>query len=628
MPELTSKDGYYTKKQIRELQDFAILRGVVITPEIDAPGHAFCFTHLRPELRHPKLGDSYLDVTNPETIKLMKSIFDEFIPLFKSSDVHIGTDEYRRGAANKEEWAILGESFRKYINIMNRYIRDKHGKTVRIWSGWEHMPGVTQPDTNIVIDMWVSSDAVSKSNAGYKYINSNHGRTYIVPGAGYYGVNNVALYNKWTPAVFTGNKKKDPSPDDPNLLGAKLHIWNDMGPSGYTMYEIADLAMPTLFVMSEKMWGTKASANYDEFTVRAAKLKNIPDVRLLQREVNAIDREKGIIFDSGDTVYTLTTPDESIPLMKYLCDTGDEHKNLEFPWTISMQIKPADGVEQIAPATILSSRIAELQADFRFTTSSRNRKTKVVTKTNHSGLGLERLNKYTSKPLRCSSSQSSRAASSVQLPNGRFSTLTCVGMRRATKIYLDGKQIAEFTGRRSQFICPLETVGTYPGRGKGFVGEIKFLKIYNRALDKNAIDKLVKLKLSVNIARNARVKVSQSDTAHNLTPEKMLDGNTYARSSRWSSGKTKTPASVILDLGKPRTINEIRLYWESAYPKNYSVEISADGKNFRAISTTRGKPGLATVKIPPANARFIRVNMENPATQWGYSLYEIEILGE
>ena len=318
LPELTNKDGYYTKTQIREIQVFAHLRGITIVPEIDAPGHAYCFTRLRPELRHPKLGDSYLNVNNPKTVELMKMIFDEFIPLFDSSDVHIGTDEYRRGSANKEEWAALGEGFRQYINTMNRYIRKKYGKTVRIWSGWEHMPGTTQPDTNIVIDMWVSADAKTKSADGYKYINSNHGRTYIVPGAGYYGVSNSGLYNGWTPAVFTGNKEKDPAPDDPNLLGGKLHVWNDMGPNGYTMYEIADLTVPSLFVMSEKMWGTKGSANYTEFQKRVEPLKAIPEVRLLQRQVRAANPESGVVFDSGDALYTLKDPEDSFPLLPYL----------------------------------------------------------------------------------------------------------------------------------------------------------------------------------------------------------------------------------------------------------------------------------------------------------------------
>jgi len=625
MPELTNKDGFYTKTQIRELQDFAKLRGITITPEIDAPGHAFCFTELRPDLRHPKLGDAYLDVLNPGTLELMKKVFDEFIPLFDAPDVHIGTDEYRRGRATKEEWAELGEGFRKYINNMNRYITEKYGKNVRIWSGWEHMPGTTQPDTNVIIDMWVSSDAKAKSALGYKYINSNHGRTYIVPGAGYYGVSNNGLYGNWTPAVFTGKKEKDPKPNDPNLLGGKLHIWNDMGPNGYTMYEIADLAVPTIYVMSEKMWGTKASKDYAAFKHRAEKLANIPDTALLERHIKSTNDAEAPVFDSGDKVYTLETSDSSIMLMPYLGGADDEQQNLEFPWTISMQIKPNG--QQAAPAAIISSRIAELQADLQFTTSKRNRKTKVTTTTEHNGLGFSRLDKYSSHPLR-GDCKTTRAASGIKLPSDKFSNLTYVGNRRNTKIYLDGKQIASFSGSRQQTLCPLEYVGTYPGRKGGFVGEIKSIKIYNRALDKAEIARLAGFELPVNIAKGSKATASKSDTGYGLTPEKLTDGNTSGRSSRWSSGGTREPAEVTLDLGTTRTITGINLYWEAAYPKTYTVVVSEDGKNFSQFAAAKGAPKLIKHTAAPVKGRFIRVKMKDPATQWGYSLYEIEVFGK
>lgn len=623
MPELTNKDGYYTKTQIRELQDFAQLRGISITPEIDAPGHAYCFTRLRPDLRHPKLGPEYLDVTNPQTVELMKAIFNEFIPLFDSSDVHIGTDEYRRGSASTEEWDVLGEGFRQYINTMNRHIRTKHGKNVRIWSGYEHMPGTTEPDKDIIIDMWVTADAMNKSKAGYKYINSNHGRTYIVPGAGYYGVSNGGLYNGWTPAVFTGDPEKDPAPDDPNLLGGKLHVWNDMGPNGYTMYEIANLAVPTLFVMGEKMWGTKGSSDYSEFKKRVELLQAIPDVRLLQRHVRAADPETGLVFDSGDTLHTLESPTDSIPLMPYLGGADDERKNLEFPWTASMQVKPANGVEQTAPATLLGSRIAELQADLRYTTTKKDQPD-----VNRSGLGFSRLDKYTSRPLRNPDGDATREASQVMLPEGKFSSLTFVGTRRATVIYLDGNEVARFTGTRAQTICPLETIGALPGRGGGFVGEIKNIKIYNRAIDKHAIARLAGFELPVNIALGCAATATRSDIAYNLVPGKVTDGNTTARDSRWSSGSTRGPASIVIDLGQQRTVDAVILHWEAAFPETYSVESSTDGKTFRPIAKAKGKEGVVSHETKPIPARYIRIAMDKPASQWGYSLYEIEVFGE
>jgi len=73
-PDLTSKDGFYTWEQIRELQDFGHVYGITITPEIDSPGHSLAFTLVRPDIKSPYLGDKYLDIQNPETYLLLHTI--------------------------------------------------------------------------------------------------------------------------------------------------------------------------------------------------------------------------------------------------------------------------------------------------------------------------------------------------------------------------------------------------------------------------------------------------------------------------------------------------------------------------------------------------------------------------
>jgi hypothetical protein len=225
-------------------------------------------------------------------------------------------------------------------------------------------------------------------------------------------------------------------------------------------------------------------------------------------------------------------------------------------------------------------------------------------------------------------SSCTREASQVRLPAGKFSTLTFVGTRRSTAVYLNGKQIAKFGGSRAQSLCPLECIGAVPGRGGSFVGEIKNLKIYARAVDKYAIARLAGFELPVNIALGCTVTASRSDTAHNLVPEKTTNGQTASRGSRWSSGSTHDPVNLTVDLGKTRTINHIKLYWENAFPKNYTLETSTNGKTFRSIGTAQGKAGIVEHKIPATKARYVRINMKNPATQWGYCLYEIEIFGK
>ncbi len=85
---------------------------------------------------------------------------------------------------------------------------------------------------------------------------------------------------------------------------------------------------------------------------------------------------------------------------------------------------------------------------------------------------------------------------------------------------------------------------------------------------------------------------------------------------------------IVIDLGKIRTLDGTTLQWEAALPKHYTIERSINGTTFHSALKANGKGSSDTHKIKPAKARFVRINMEKPATQWGYSLYEIEVFGK
>ena len=449
-PGLASKDGHYTFKQIRELQDFAKLHGVVIVPEIDSPGHSLAFTTYRPDLAHPKInrhgfGLAYLDLTNPKAIRFMEQIWDEVCPLFDSQVVHIGTDEYRLNLIrDKKERDALGESFRQYINHLNRYIRKKHGKTVRTWSGYEHMPGKTEPDTNIIIDMWETSDAKNKVKAGYKVVNSSHFYTYIVPGAPYYGVNNSFIYNTWTPMQFSNKPEGKLSPEDPGLMGGKLHIWNDYGPSGYTWNEIARLSLPSMAAMSEKMWGTKGATDYAAFQTYATTLtSNIPDVQLTQR--NAATDKK--------TVWQLDKERIIIPNSTIDLNTG--HENLEWPWTLSVTLTRHNDVK--GDEIILSSDLAAFYLDLTHTSHDKKQKKDITRR----GVACVRANQaFGHDPI--TSHNPDVLLFDYQVPVGKKVTLTWVGERKRTSLYADGKLVGTIG---KQMVCPLTRIGDTLPRG-------------------------------------------------------------------------------------------------------------------------------------------------------------------
>lgn len=106
-----------------------------------------------------------------------------------------------------------------------------------------------------------------------------------------------------------------------------------------------------------------------------------------------------------------------------------------------------------------------------------------------------------------------------------------------------------------------------------------------------------------------------------LLPEYAFDGDML---SRWSSASSD-PQWIYVDLGATYVIQEIRLYWEAAYGRDYRIEVSPDAVNWQEIyHETNGNGGLDSITVP-ASGRYVRLYGLQRATGWGYSLWEFEI---
>ena len=113
-----------------------------------------------------------------------------------------------------------------------------------------------------------------------------------------------------------------------------------------------------------------------------------------------------------------------------------------------------------------------------------------------------------------------------------------------------------------------------------------------------------------------------------FTPEKIVDGNKKQDSSRWES-QWSDNQWIMVDLEKNYNLSQVKLTWEAAAAKNYTVEVSTDKNTWNTIKTvTDGAQGaVLDVKTSNTVARYIRVNATQRATAYGYSLYELEAYG-
>lgn len=107
-----------------------------------------------------------------------------------------------------------------------------------------------------------------------------------------------------------------------------------------------------------------------------------------------------------------------------------------------------------------------------------------------------------------------------------------------------------------------------------------------------------------------------------------VDGNL---ATRWESQFNTDPSTLTLDLGAPRNLSQVVIYWETANAATYNIEGSNNNSNWTILSSYSGgtfAPRTDTAAIT-GTYRYIRMNgLSRPAENvYGYSIYEMEVYG-
>ncbi|MGW8886404.1 beta-N-acetylglucosaminidase domain-containing protein [Streptomyces sp. NPDC055749] len=94
--------------------------------------------------------------------------------------------------------------------------------------------------------------------------------------------------------------------------------------------------------------------------------------------------------------------------------------------------------------------------------------------------------------------------------------------------------------------------------------------------------------------------------------------------TRWSS-PAEDGAWWQTELPGPVRLGQVVLRWQDAYASRYRVQVSADGRTWRTAATVRdGGGGRESVRMDAKDTRFIRVQGDGRATEFGYSLWSVE----
>ncbi len=102
-----------------------------------------------------------------------------------------------------------------------------------------------------------------------------------------------------------------------------------------------------------------------------------------------------------------------------------------------------------------------------------------------------------------------------------------------------------------------------------------------------------------------------------------VDGNPE---TRWSSAFSD-PQWFTVDLGATVAISRVKLDWQTAYAKEYAIEVSDDDATWRGVKDViKTAEGVDDFEVA-ATGRYVRMNGTKRATPWGYSLLEFEVYG-
>ncbi|KAK5175861.1 uncharacterized protein LTR77_001001 [Saxophila tyrrhenica] len=270
----THANESYTQADFDNMQRSCAARGVTIIPEIEAPGHALVISQWKPELGLDGQLD-LLNITYPDTISTMETIWRTFLPWFRTKVIHIGADEYVDPDLSDYE---LAESYNHFVNAMSSFISSEADKSMRIWGTYPPQSNYTsQIHKNVSIQHWEffeDNPLYDYITNGYDVLNSDDS-CYIVQkySTSYPNhLNRTLIFHgdpaggPFAPYVFdSNNATNNPDASNPHVLGHIAAQWNDYGPNTSTYLEAYYSWRDLLPALADKQWGGNLlDSDYDD----------------------------------------------------------------------------------------------------------------------------------------------------------------------------------------------------------------------------------------------------------------------------------------------------------------------------------------------------------------------------
>lgn len=320
--------GYYTQEDIKEIVDYAGMRGIMVVPEIDFPAHCAAaiaaypwlacreiktevpgyFGGIIPEkMFHIKDWNRTICAGKDKTMEFVFDVIDEVCTLFPAPYFHIGGDE-----APKDEWKKCPccqnkmkeqnlkneEELQGYFNnLILQHLKEKGKRLI----GWNEILAAGNLDKTVIAQYWTpkrDKNAERHVNSGGNMIMSNHQAFYFDMPYGQYPLKNT--YN-YTPEKFGVNKR-----NIKNVLGVEGENWTEWTDGR----EKLDLMLfPRVQALAEVAWSPEEKRDWKNFKHRLDKFKDYYELMNINYAVDKVALPSGVfsrgniqkMFMKGDT---------------------------------------------------------------------------------------------------------------------------------------------------------------------------------------------------------------------------------------------------------------------------------------------------------------------------------------
>jgi len=138
-----------------------------------------------------------------------------------------------------------------------------------------------------------------------------------------------------------------------------------------------------------------------------------------------------------------------------------------------------------------------------------------------------------------------------------------------------------------------------------------------------------------NLALGKTAKASSLESI-SFKADYAIDGDI---TTRWGSEERKSnPEWIVVDLGSNIKINKVNIMWESAFARNFEIQVSRNDIDYETVSNVKINREVildeeaeledyiqTTTSFATVGARYVRIYCTEKGTLYGYSIYELEI---